>query len=471
MSDIPPTVPSPTPTTMPEPPLARLAVASPPPPVSYVGSMEYRARPGLVTTIGVLSIVVACISALCSLMLGLETFAFFMISKISSGMAQPPAVTVVNAGPNVTVATANATTGTAATSAAAPTPGPNELPEPQRSVVVTAFGELQPLSDQRKSQLAALLTEHGRQLFPDDGNALTAASIRGMVKGKSSESAMLGKVEGSSWYVIPAGRITLFDDSAVFASTDATTSFSTTAPETIVPDSSISTTLTPQQVASIIANVQAQAGGKLNASQVATLQRELSAANQQYVDPNLIASPVQSVSPLPDGSIIILFASNVLGGQSGMMQINSRGQLQNSPTVTYNYHTSVTSRRQAFPFARMKIETWKFALVIGENVASIGLAIYLFVIGILALRQSLAGRRLHLVYAWLKLPLAVVGGIAITWLFTAFFSLAPGGAFAGTGMIYSALWMSFIACIYPIALIITLNTRSLRQYYKPESKA
>ncbi len=255
MSELSPADPSFAGSSSSEPPMARLAFAGLPPPVPYLGSFDSRSRPGLVTAIGVLSIVVACVSALCSLVLGFETAGLFVLSKMATAMSQTATATVANAGTNSMSMTVNATSGNG-TSPSAPatsvTAGPNELPEPQRSQVVAAFAELQPLSDQQKLQLTTLLTEHGRQLFPDDGNALTAASIRAMMKEKSSERAIEGKVEGSSWYVIPAGRITLFDDRAVFASIDGATSFISIGQETIAPDATVSTTLTPQQVSSII---------------------------------------------------------------------------------------------------------------------------------------------------------------------------------------------------------------------------
>ncbi len=181
--------------------------------------------------------------------------------------------------------------------------------------------------------------------------------------------------------------------------------------------------------------------------------------------------PVSSVVPSPDGSMTITFIDSNLAAVGGMMQINAQGQLQNKSTMTYNYHMSARSRTQPFAWAQFKIETWKIALAIGEDVASFGLAIYLFVIGILVMRQSLAGRRLHLIYAWLKLPLAVAGGMSMTWLYSTFLNIGPRAAIARPGIIYSALWMSVIACIYPIALIITLSTRSMREYYRPEPRA
>lgn len=450
--------------------MARLAVAGFPPPVPYVNSFDSRSRPGLVTAIGVLSIVVACISALCSLVLGVETAGLFMLSKMATAMSHTSTVTLANAGPNAVTTTVNLTPaiGTSTSGAFTFAAGPNELPEPQRSQVLAAFAEIQPLSDQQKLHLTKLLTEHGRQLFPDDGNALTAASIRAIVKEKSSERAIEGKVEGSSWYVIPAGRITLFDDRAVFASVDGTTSFTSIGQETIVPDAASSTTLTPQQVSSIIASAQTMVGGKLNSSQVATLQKELSAPNQQYVDPNLLS--VSSVMPSADGTATITFTDSNFGGGGGMMQINAQGQIQASTAAAKSTAAGGWNRNPAFPWANLQIPTWKIALAIGEDVASFGLAIYLFVIGIVVMRQSLIGRRLHLIYAWLKLPLAVAGGIAMTWLYTTFLNIRPGAAMANPGIIYGALWMSLIACIYPIALIITLSTRSMREYYKPEPR-
>ncbi len=422
-----------------------------PPPVPYSSPGPVQARPGIVTAIGVISIVVACISGITSLILGGQAMVLLMIVKMTAAMPRGSALSVSS--PNVSVYTANSSS----VKAARPSVGVNALSDAERDAVNSAFSSLQPLSAERSSQLQGMLVEHGRELFPHGGTVLTSDRVGKLVTAKSSESAAEGHGEGSSWYVIPSGRITLFDDRAVFASVDGTTSFESRAADVIDAHGATDRTLTPQQVSSIVAQIQTMASGRLSSSQIATLQHELAQQNQPYIDPAMVLSPAQNVLVSPDGSVSIQFGGVNLAA-AGSLQIDRRGQVISSNVAT------VSNVQTGFPNFRT-ISTWKIHLAIAEDLLSIGLAIYLFVIGIVTLRQSLSGRRLHLVYAWIKIPLAVGGGVAILWITTMFLSMSPGFSFGSWGSVFAGVWISVIGCIYPIALIICLNSRAMREYY------
>jgi hypothetical protein len=105
--------------------------------------------------------------------------------------------------------------------------------------------------------------------------------------------------------------------------------------------------------------------------------------------------------------------------------------------------------------------------MLSTTVASVGLAIFLLVSGIMTLGQSPRGRRLHLIYAAIKIPLEIVAVLAAMWLARDFMSAVnpagAGGMPTGLGL-FSGL-MALLGIAYPVGLLIAFNTRSMREYY------
>jgi hypothetical protein len=117
------------------------------------------------------------------------------------------------------------------------------------------------------------------------------------------------------------------------------------------------------------------------------------------------------------------------------------------------------------------------ALAVLSVVAGIGLAVYLFVIGIMVLRDSLRGRRLHQIYAGLALVLIVMETSAAWWLASSFSDeLAKSGSnpftavTLGRGISLMVLLphgiVAVLGCIYPIVLLILLQTAGVKAYYR-----
>ena len=113
------------------------------------------------------------------------------------------------------------------------------------------------------------------------------------------------------------------------------------------------------------------------------------------------------------------------------------------------------------------------------------LAIYLFVIGILVLRDSRSGARLHWIYAVLKVPLVIVAAVgshimtsSMMSSFAASVPGAPGVGISGAGippattsimqsmMIVTAAVTAAIYLAYPLSLMFILSTRTVRDYYR-----
>ena len=101
------------------------------------------------------------------------------------------------------------------------------------------------------------------------------------------------------------------------------------------------------------------------------------------------------------------------------------------------------------------------------------LAVYLLVIAILTLRESPRGRRFHQVFAAIKIPLAVTGGVAFAWmmggLLTSLRALNPGlggmSPRSAQTMTTFGVAMAVAAIIYPVVLLIVLRSRAVKDYY------
>jgi hypothetical protein len=103
-------------------------------------------------------------------------------------------------------------------------------------------------------------------------------------------------------------------------------------------------------------------------------------------------------------------------------------------------------------------------LSIATGIINLCLALYLVVIGIMTLNNSRSGRKLHLIYATIKLPVVIIGAIAGAMMMTSMMSAARPrvpmvGFYLGFGLVTASLPM-----IYPVALLIALNTRRVREW-------
>jgi hypothetical protein len=216
--------------------------------------------------------------------------------------------------------------------------------------------------------------------------------------------------------------------------------------------------LTSIEANQVVARVQSGVGNAMTPVQVQGLSAALQAPNQQLVSPQYVWSPIQSASRQPDGSMVIFFQSGTSHNFGGAtLIISSTGQATSAATPF---------GPAGNPFAKLKLNPGVILLAICEDVASFALAIYLFVAGILLLRDSPHSRKRHLCYAMIKCPLATIAVIATYVLFREFFSAmgtTPGGSIGIASM--EAVFFGFMGFAYPVALFITMNTTGIRNYY------
>ena len=120
----------------------------------------------------------------------------------------------------------------------------------------------------------------------------------------------------------------------------------------------------------------------------------------------------------------------------------------------------------ANPFAKLKIRRVILVIVFGEDAASFLLAIYLFILGILTLRDSPSSRRGHVVYAGVKIVLssiALVATYALIWQFIS--SINTRHAPTSLTLLPSFVVFAILTFAYPIAFLIAMNTAEVRRHY------
>jgi hypothetical protein len=153
------------------------------------------------------------------------------------------------------------------------------------------------------------------------------------------------------------------------------------------------------------------------------------------------------------------------GGQSVRVSAD-----QGFPIVHSQSTTTVTFPTVAAFAGATVMSGEAIAYAIGMSI-NLLLSVFLIIIGITMLMQHRRARRQHLIYAWLKIPVAIVASIAYGMMMSQMMTAAAGapvgfGAMV-TGMAAGvAAFYLVIGCAYPIALLIVMNTKSVKEYYK-----
>jgi hypothetical protein len=412
-------------------------------------------RPGIVTAIGVTSIVVASLSLIGTLwtagsLLWLSTVASYA-GALGGGTPGGPF------GPGPAPAVPSATTAPVVEGARSVVVESGGLDSGARAAVAEGLSQLQFLTSPRLEQLDVLLAKSGRDIFPTLGTAPSAGAVESAILGHGTSLSADPGAPGSDYFRTRAGRFELHDDRAAFYPTRGE----------IVRVSTLTTSnpgLNPAQVQAVVRQAQASSGNTLNASQSAALNNLLGAQGQQLVSPLTVPTAIRGVTPLGgDGSVMIQFPN-------GFATIGPQGQTSSSTG------SAAAAAGAAMPFARVRLSGAGLALAWFATLVGGALAVYLFVIGILVLRQSPRGRTLHRLYALVKIPVAILGAAAAWWLTLSYaeallaaagpanpLAAVSGGAADTIGT--QQVVFGVLGLIYPIALLIVLQTRAVKDYY------
>ncbi|MBC8106550.1 MAG: hypothetical protein H7Z14_08170 [Anaerolineae bacterium] len=411
----------------PPPPLAPLHV------LPVYDSPPSRGKPAIITLLGIVAIIVASLSMLVSAISGMVALGMMIQTKVSSTMATAAA-------PRYTATATVAVNGRDVTEpSTSPVKsfltGPRGLTEAQRVAAREAFGRSQRLSPTQFERLDQLLAKAGKDMFPL-GVPTSTTPTRTVV----SESGTLSSgASTANYYLIGSGRVEIYDDRGVFDPEEGET-IRVWQDEDPSADPS-SNALSPKQIDDLLTSAQSQANGTLTPQQMAALKNELSDRDQTLVFKNS-GQPNLYVSIMPDKS------ARIAGGAS-FIQIDPAGNVSDAASIMMANMSKFSIRPAAS------------AMTLLDAILAGLLAIYLLIVGILVLRQNRRGRGMQMIFAVLKIPIAVLA--AIGWMWT--IQDANAGAIS-SGQLKAWLWTFLvIGLVYPITLLIVLRTRAVREYY------
>lgn len=389
-------------------------------PIAYMSPAPR--RPGIITAIGVISIIVASLAAMANLGAAASVYVAQMVAQMQATLRVTPI----------------------------PMAGSVVLDDGPRQLALDGFALRQPLDERQRAQLDLLLAQVGDQIVPLAEDELTAEALAANIASAGAIPPDEQMPEEGRFYVLAAGRVEVYSDRATFRPAHGGDVV------TVSADAGESGILTPAQVDAVVQAVNASlpAANKLNPRQLAALKRELAGPDQVLIDPNAgnPASQIQVASPISDGGVFI--AANASASlwidRQGRITMKQAGFGGGGPAAAGGA-TTVAMNRPGY------------VVCVLEIFASFVLAALLFTAGILVLRDQRLGLKLHWLYVWIRIPLALVA----MWAWTAFWSHISMSAWGTSGTWEVTLFSASVPAmglVYPIALILTLRWRTVRQY-------
>jgi|GEM_PF-4768646 len=196
----------------------------------------------------------------------------------------------------------------------------------------------------------------------------------------------------------------------------------------------------------------------LNAAQQATLINELKSPSQQLLPPSPNQFPVATVIVGSDGTTTIVFQSQ------GQISIDAQGTTIHKTGALY-----IPPPYQPPPIVGISQSAMTLTLV--DSLLSALLAFLLLIAGIQTLRGSRSGSLLHHIYAYIKLPLTILGAIAAVAL-----SQKVSQDSAGNATLFDTpfslvtptiiLAVALLSVAYPILLLIVFRQSKVRTFYR-----
>src|SRR5688500_7986823 len=184
-------------------------VPTPVEPITYGASSHGSGRPGIMTAIGLLSIVIGAFGILFNLGMGVTTFGVMIASQASRAFA-----TVATPAPTQVVTPNDA----------------NAITPRERRAIINGLAQVRPLSPVQRRQLDAILMEAGRRMVFGSGPSLTPDVVAANISDHGRVAATKDGDE-HDYFILGRGRLELFDDRAVFIPQDGTETVVAEAPE------------------------------------------------------------------------------------------------------------------------------------------------------------------------------------------------------------------------------------------------
>ncbi len=224
--------------------------------------------------------------------------------------------------------------------------------------------------------------------------------------------------------------------------------------------------LTPTEIAAVQARLRFIGSNRSFApAQTDALLAMLATPGQAFVAPPTgpagVPLSAQSIAAYPIGGVGAVRVVSSSSAGSATAVIDAAGTVTQTTVSSYagaGWTTTTTTaggtpvtRTVAFPRAAPRTRFAAAVVALAGSAVSVGLALLLFVAGVLLIAGRPAGVRLHRWYAVAKLPDAAVVTAGLLWQVVA--STSAGGITARPEPLLVLLGTGVVACAYPIVLL------------------
>jgi hypothetical protein len=352
---------------------------------------------------------------------------------------------------------ATAPSATVAAPVAPPPPAPAEyvalhgLPSAKREAVIAGMAKLRPLSDSQKAQLNALLADIGQDIILLSTENITTDRIATYVTSVSETPNSAGGVD--EIFTLGSGRVQLSDGYAVFfPANDAAPIRSI---DGVYADSTGSH-MSALRIAAVVDRAQSLCNHALNAAQVSALAATLESTSQTLITP--AASDAQAASQVVSAQAL----SDSSSDGSTVVVTTQSGAVSLGPTGQSFPGTMMLNAGGPFAAARgPQLSRHVTLMLMLDSILALAAAALLMVAGIFALRNAPASRWMHLVYAVGKIFLATFSCISIYSIARQLAGSNPDPA--GVALMWTLI-VAAPGAIYPLVLLLAMNTRSVREF-------
>lgn len=374
-------------------------------------------RPGLITLIGIASIVVAVLSLTTAIGWILWAVVLYTRSQVMTALMTPPAAPI------------------------AVVESPATLNPEQRKTIIEGFMRLQVIDDNRANLLDALLAEHGLTILPLAANDVSAEGIARVISDHGTMPSAAGARQ-PQYFIVGNGRIEIYDTHALFRPGDGGDAVRVTEDDIVAQQ--LPSGLRPADVKAAMARINQIIANGITPQQDQAIR-------------NLLASPNQTLLTRTSGGVEsqIYAAWSDASGQLTLVTARSTLTLRADGSLLSTGPRPLGSNR-----AIARVSGGLLAGIALIGILNLMLAVLLLIAGTMTLRQSFKARTLHMIYAILKLLLSVIGTLALLRLWRQF---AGPNADPGTTLVLVLLWSC--ALVHPLVLLVLLNLRSVRGYF------
>jgi hypothetical protein len=456
------------PPEMGEVPLASLHAARPAPLPVIPIQPEYdspfddqgrrRRAPGIITAVGILSIILGLVGMGGGAVSAFIGFGVFVGSRQAANFGSGP---IVIPRPQQVSYAYDMRDSAALT--------PHGLGATSRRQVIAVLVENQPMPLTRQLQLHALLAKSGQDIFPGAVMQIDRENIRQSIAEHGKLPSASDATIGADFFDLATGRIEIYDDHALFSPADHG---ETVRASTGMPDNS--TAATPAAVPAADVQSAMQMIDQQTNHAMTPVQRQAVLAE--------LALPGGVLGPSAGRTTVQLHASLLPGGSlhfttgMGQMEVASAGTVESRiiyQPMAYS-PPNLFTRQGAWAFSKPGTGLYlEIGTVFLEGIASLLLGIYLLVSAIFTIRQARIGRKLHLIYAWIKIPLAITCGVAWCAAVSTGMPRVAGGSPPKEMFVWAIVLMlvTVLPVLYPIALLIVFATPTAKRYYQSSDPA